>query len=57
MDINDEGHAKIVEEGNPDFIWIHDGEVMKPQFESIPSKYVPNNSLLREFIGGSVFGD
>ena len=24
-------------------------------FESIDSKYVPNNSLLREFIGGSIF--
>ena len=26
-------------------------------FETIPSKLVPNNSLLREFIGGSVFGE
>lgn len=26
-------------------------------FESIPSEYVPQNSLLREFIGGSIFGD
>lgn len=26
-------------------------------FESIPTKLVPNNSLLREFIGGSVFGE
>lgn len=26
-------------------------------FESIPSNLVPNNSLLREFIGGSVFGE
>lgn len=26
-------------------------------FESIDSKYVPNNSLIREFIGGSIFED
>ncbi len=26
-------------------------------FETIPAKLVPNNSLLREFIGGSVFGE
>lgn len=26
-------------------------------FESIPSEYVPQNSLLREFIGGSIFED
>ena len=37
IDVNDEGHAKIVEEGNPDFIWIHNGEVMEPSFESIPT--------------------
>ena len=26
-------------------------------FESINPNYVPNNSLLREFIGGSIFGE
>ncbi len=26
-------------------------------FESIPEEYVPQNSLLREFIGGSIFED
>ena len=30
---------------------------MLEYFESIPSELVPNNSLLREFIGGSIFGD
>ncbi len=45
IDVNDEGHAKIVEEGNPDFIWIHNGEVMKPQFESIPSKNHKNRCM------------
>ena len=45
IDINDEGHAKIVEEGNPDFIWIRNGEVMKPPFESIPSKNHKNRCM------------
>ncbi len=45
IDINDDGQAKIVEEGNPDFIWIHNGEVMKPQFESIPSKNHKNRCM------------
>ena len=45
IDINDEGHAKIVEEGNPDFIWIRDGEVMKPSYESIPSKNHKNRCM------------
>ena len=30
---------------------------MLEYFEFIPSELVPNNSLLREFIGGSIFGD
>ena len=30
---------------------------MLEYFESIPSELVPNNSLLIEFIGGSIFGD
>ncbi len=45
VDINDEGHAKIVEEGNPDFIWIRDGEVMEPPYESIPSKNHKNRCM------------
>lgn len=28
---------------------------MLKYFESIPAEFVPNNSLLREFIGGSIF--
>ena len=30
---------------------------MLKYFESIPKSKVPTNSLLREFLGGSVFGD
>lgn len=45
IDVNDEGHAKIVEEGNPDFIWIHNGEVQKPPYDSIPSKTHKNRCM------------
>lgn len=45
IDINDEGFAKIVEEGNPDFIWIKNGEIMKPEFESILSKNHKNRCM------------
>ena len=29
---------KIIEEGNPEFLWIKNNEVMTPSYESIPSK-------------------
>ncbi len=45
IDINDEGHAKVVEEGNPDFLWIRNGEVMKPNYDSIPSKTHKNRCM------------
>lgn len=45
IDVNDEGHAKVVEEGNPDFIWIKNGEVMNPPYESIPSKNHKNRCM------------
>ena len=45
IDINDEGHAKIVEEGNPDFIWIKNGEIMTPEYEEIPSKNHKNRCM------------
>lgn len=45
IDINDEGHAKIIEEGNPEFLWIKNGEVMNPPFETIPSKTFKNRCL------------
>ena len=28
---------------------------MLEYFESVPAEYVPQNSLLREFLGGSIF--
>ena len=45
IEVNDEGHAKIVEEGNPDFLWIRNGEVMEPPYESIPSKNHKNRCM------------
>jgi hypothetical protein len=43
--VNDEGDAKIIEEGNPEFIWIKNGEVMEPSCEKIPSKTFKNRCL------------
>lgn len=45
IDVNDDGYAKIVEEGNPQFLWIRDNEVMEPQFETIQSKTFKNRKL------------
>ncbi len=45
IDVNDEGHAKIIEEGNPEFLWIKNGEVMTPPYDTIPSKTFKNRCL------------
>lgn len=45
IDVNDEGVARIVEEGNPDFIWIKNNEVMSPSFEKIQSKTFKNRCM------------
>ena len=45
IDVNDDGHAKIVEEGNPEFIWIRNNEVLKPNFEIIQSKTFKNRKM------------
>lgn len=45
IDVNDDGIAKIVEEGNPEFLWIRNNEVMTPSFEMIPSKTFKNRCL------------
>ena len=36
IDVNDEGQAKIIEEGNPEFLWIRNNEIMTPSYETIP---------------------
>ncbi len=45
IDCFDDGNAKIVEEGNPDFIWIRNGEVLKPEYQSIQSKDFKNRKM------------
>ena len=45
IDVNDEGVARIIEEGNPEFLWIKDGEVMDPPFETIQSKTFQNRCM------------
>ena len=45
IDCFENGKAKIVEEGNPDFIWIRNGEVLKPEFQTIQSKDFKNRKM------------
>lgn len=45
IDCYDDGKAKIVEEGNPDFIWIREGEVLKPEYQTIQSKDFKNRKM------------
>ena len=45
IDCYDDGKAIIVEEGNPDFIWIRDGEVLKPKCTIIESKNFKNRKM------------
>ena len=45
LDCNENGTAKIVEEGNPQFLWIRNGEVLEPKFEVLTSKKFPNRHM------------
>lgn len=45
IDCYDDGKAIIVEEGNPDFIWIRDCEVLKPECTIIESKNFKNRKM------------
>lgn len=45
IEVNDDGVAKIVEEGNPEFIWIRGNEIMQPEYQAIPSKTFKNRCL------------
>lgn len=45
IDCYESGKAKIVEEGNPDFIWIRNGEVLKPEYQTIESKDFKNRKM------------
>lgn len=45
IDCNDEGEAKIVEEGNPQFLWIRNNEVLEPEFAVLTSKTFSNRHM------------
>ena len=45
IDCYENGKTKIVEEGNPDFIWIRNGKVLKPEFQTIQSKDFKNRKM------------
>ena len=45
IDCYENGKAKIVEEGNPDFIWIRKGEILKPEYQTIESKDFKNRKM------------
>ena len=45
VDCDDEGNVKIVEEGNPDFIWLRGGEVLNADYQEIASSSFPNRKM------------
>lgn len=45
VETDDEGNAKIVEEGNPQFIWLRDNEVLQPEYNSVPSRTFKNRCM------------
>ena len=38
IDCDDDGSVKIVEEGNPDFVWMRNGTVLTPDFQEVVSR-------------------
>lgn len=45
IDCNEDGSVRIVEEGNPDFVWIRNNEIITPEFETIQSKTFQNRKM------------
>jgi len=45
IDCNDDGYAKIVEEGNPEFVWVRKNEVLKPEVHVVSSKKFSNRQM------------
>lgn len=45
LDCDEEGNAKIVEEGNPQFLWIRNGEILEPEFKVLTSKEFPSRHM------------
>ncbi len=45
IDCDEDGNAKIVEEGNPQFLWIRNNEILEPEFKVITSKTFSNRHM------------
>lgn len=45
IDCDEEGNAKIVEEGNPQFLWIRNNQILNPEERVITSKTFPNRHM------------
>lgn len=45
IDCDEEGNAQIVEEGNPEFLWIRNGVVLTPEYKEITSKTFSNRHM------------
>lgn len=45
IDCDEEGNVQIVEEGNPDFLWIRNNEVLSPEYKTITSKTFQNRHM------------
>lgn len=45
IDCDNDGYAKIVEEGNPQFLFIRNGEVIEPSYKVIVSKTFPDRQM------------
>lgn len=45
IDCDEEGNAKIVEEGNPQFLWVRNGEILEPEYKVITSTTFTNRQM------------
>lgn len=45
IDCDEDGLVKIVEEGNPEFIWERNGEILEPEFVEVVSKEFKNRKM------------
>ena len=45
IDCDEDGNVQIVEEGNPEFLWIRNGSVLNPQYKEITSKTFSNRHM------------
>ena len=45
IDCDEDGNAQIVEEGNPDFVWIRDNKIIEPESKTIMSTTFKNRHM------------